>query len=51
MIKILISFLSFTFLFAQADDMSVQDIIKAMDKKPGYDQQNGGSRTAGDPNH
>jgi outer membrane lipoprotein-sorting protein len=31
MIKILISFLSFTFLFAQADDMSVQDIIKAMD--------------------
>ena len=32
MIKILISFLSFTFLFAQADDMSVQDIIKAMDK-------------------
>ena len=32
MIKILISFLSFTFLFAQGDDMSVQDIIKAMDK-------------------
>ena len=31
MIKILISFLSFTFLFAQADDISVQDIIKAMD--------------------
>ena len=31
MIKILISFLSFPFLFAQADDMSVQDIIKAMD--------------------
>jgi len=31
MIKILIYFLSFTFLFAQADDMSVQDIIKAMD--------------------
>ena len=31
MIKILISFLSFTFLFAQGDDMSVQDIIKAMD--------------------
>ena len=31
MIKILISFLSFTFLFAQANDMSVQDIIKAMD--------------------
>ena len=31
MIKILISFLFFTFLFAQADDMSVQDIIKAMD--------------------
>ena len=31
MIKILISFLSFTFLFAQADDMSVQDIIEAMD--------------------
>ena len=31
MINILISFLSFTFLFAQADDMSVQDIIKAMD--------------------
>ena len=31
MIKILISFLSFTFLFAQADDTSVQDIIKAMD--------------------
>ena len=31
MIKILISFLSFTFLFAQAGDMSVQDIIKAMD--------------------
>ena len=31
MIKILISVLSFTFLFAQADDMSVQDIIKAMD--------------------
>ncbi len=31
MIKIFISFLSFTFLFAQADDMSVQDIIKAMD--------------------
>ncbi len=31
MIKLLISFLSFTFLFAQADDMSVQDIIKAMD--------------------
>ena len=31
MIKILISFLSFTFLFALADDMSVQDIIKAMD--------------------
>ena len=29
--KIFISFLSFTFLFAQADDMSVQDIIKAMD--------------------
>ena len=32
MIKILIFFLSFTFLFVQADDMSVQDIIKAMDK-------------------
>ena len=31
MIKILISFLFFTFLFAQADDMSVLDIIKAMD--------------------
>ena len=31
MIKILIFFLSFTFLFAQGDDMSVQDIIKAMD--------------------
>ena len=31
MIKILISFLSFTFIFAQADDISVQDIIKAMD--------------------
>ena len=31
MIKVLISFLSFTFLFAQADDISVQDIIKAMD--------------------
>ena len=31
MIKILIFILSFTFLFAQADDMSVQDIIKAMD--------------------
>ncbi len=31
MIKILISVLSFTFLFAQADDISVQDIIKAMD--------------------
>ena len=31
MIKILNFFLSFTFLFAQADDMSVQDIIKAMD--------------------
>ena len=31
MIKILIFFLSFTFLFAQADDMSGQDIIKAMD--------------------
>ena len=31
MIKILISFLSFTFLFAQADDISVQDIVKAMD--------------------
>ncbi len=31
MIKILISFLSFTFLFSQADDISVQDIIKAMD--------------------
>ena len=31
MIKILISFLSFTFFFAQADDISVQDIIKAMD--------------------
>ena len=31
MIKILVSFLSFTFLFAQADDISVQDIIKAMD--------------------
>ena len=31
MIKILISFLSFTFIFAQADDTSVQDIIKAMD--------------------
>ena len=31
MIKIIISFLSFTFLFAQADDMSVQDIIEAMD--------------------
>ena len=31
MIKILIFVLSFTFLFAQADDMSVQDIIKAMD--------------------
>ena len=29
--KIIISFLSFTFLFAQADDMSVQDIIEAMD--------------------
>ena len=31
MSKIIISFLSFTFLFAQADDMSVQDIIEAMD--------------------
>ena len=31
MIKILISFLSFTFLLGQYDDMSVQDIIKAMD--------------------
>ena len=31
MIKILIFLLSFTFLFAQANDMSVQDIIKAMD--------------------
>jgi len=31
MIKSLIPFLSFTFLFAQADDMSVQDIIKVMD--------------------
>ena len=31
MIKLLISFLSFTFLFAQADDTSVQDIIKDMD--------------------
>ena len=31
MIKLLISFLSFTVLFAQADDISVQDIIKAMD--------------------
>ena len=31
MIKVLISFLSFTFFFAQADDISVQDIIKAMD--------------------
>ncbi len=31
MIKILISFLSFTFLPGQSDDMSVQDIIKAMD--------------------
>ena len=31
MIKILISFLSFTFLFSQADDISVYDIIKAMD--------------------
>ena len=31
MIKLLISFLSFTFLFAQSDDMYVQDIIKAMD--------------------
>ena len=29
--KNFIFFLSFTFLFAQADDMSVQDIIKAMD--------------------
>ena len=31
MIKILISFLFFTFLSGQADDISVQDIIKAMD--------------------
>ena len=31
MSKIIISFLSFTFLFAQADNMSVQDIIEAMD--------------------
>ena len=31
MIKTLIFFLSFTFLFAQGDDMSVQDIIEAMD--------------------
>ena len=31
MIKILISFLSFTFLLSQSNDMSVQDIIKAMD--------------------
>jgi len=31
MIKILTFILSFTFLFPQADDMSVQDIIKAMD--------------------
>ena len=29
--KVLIFFLSFTFLFSQADDMSVYDIIKAMD--------------------
>ena len=38
--KIIISFLSFTFLFVQADDMSVQDIIEAMDNnlnaKTGY---------------
>ena len=31
MIKIIISFLSFTFLPGQLDDMTVQDIIKAMD--------------------
>ncbi|MBT4684989.1 MAG: outer membrane lipoprotein-sorting protein [Candidatus Marinimicrobia bacterium] len=31
MSKIIIIFLSFTFLFAQADDMSVKDIIEAMD--------------------
>ena len=31
MIKILIFILSFTFLPSQSDDMSVQDIIKAMD--------------------
>ena len=31
MIKIIISFLSFTFLLGQSDDMTVQDIIKAMD--------------------
>ena len=31
MIKILISFLSFTFLLSQSNDMSVQEIIQAMD--------------------
>jgi len=31
MIKILISFLSFAFLLGQSDDMSVQEIIQAMD--------------------
>ena len=31
MIKILISFLSFTFLLGQSNDMSVQEIIQAMD--------------------
>ena len=31
MIKILIFILSFTFIPGQSDDMSVQDIIKAMD--------------------
>jgi len=31
LIKIIISFLSFTFLPGQSDDMTVQDIIKAMD--------------------
>ena len=31
MIKILISFLSFTFLLGQSNDMSVQQIIQAMD--------------------
>ena len=32
MIKILISILSYAFLLGQPDDMSVQDIIRAMDE-------------------